>query len=249
MAIPPDNSLRDLTQSPRNNPPPAAHLLADLNSYLHTRIPGAYLQPQTLPLAPEIALYLINDDYPRDGLNPEQVEALMDNPPYWGFCWGSGQALARWLLDNPHEVAGKTLVDLGCGSGVVGVAAKLAGAAQVVLCDLDPQALAASRVNGALNSVELAYADSLDNVVAELAATTERCNTLVVVADVFYDRDNLPLLPRLLADFGTVLVADSRLRGQPLDGMEIFATLHSHTVPDLDESAEFNRITLYRNIA
>ena len=219
-----------------------------LDNYLRFRIPGSYLKMQRLPLVPEIDLCLINDDYPRDSLNQEQAAALMDNPPYWGFCWGSGQALARWILDNPDELSGKTLVDLGCGSGVVGIAAKLAGAGRVILCDQDSKALAASRVNAEHNRVNIDCADSLETVLQSLAPTGLQPDTVITVADVFYDRDNLPLLPVLTANFGLVIVADSRLKGQPLAGMEIFARMHSPTVPDLDESTEFSLISLYRSL-
>ena len=217
-----------------------------LEDYLQSRIPGSHLRQSALPLVPEVSLYLINDDYPRDGLNTEQVEALMDNPPYWGFCWGSGQGLSRWILDNPDNVKGKTLVDFGCGSGVVGIAAKLAGAKRVILCDQDEIALAVSRVNAAANGVDVEFSNALENISLPPQQSSGTHNSLVTVADVFYDRDNLPLLPRLLQTFDEVLVADSRLKGQALAGMEIFSSITSHTVPDLDESLEFSQITLYR---
>ena len=222
-------------------------LREELDHYLHTRIPGARLTRQPLPQAPSISLYLINADYPRNGLNPDQARALMDDPPYWGFCWGSGQALARWLLDNPGSVRGKTLVDLGCGSGVAGIAAKMAGAARVILCDRDSRALTAADLNADLNGVAVEFSNSLETLLDAPLIPGAKDATIVTVADVFYDRENLPLLPVLTRHFGTVLVADSRLRGRPLDGMEIFARPESHTVPDLDESAEFNRISLYRS--
>jgi hypothetical protein len=91
-----------------------------LETYLQSRIPGSRLEKTQLPQAPELSLYLINEDYPRDGLTREQAEALMDNPPYWGFCWASGQVLGHCVLDNPDWVKGKTVVDFGAGSGVVG---------------------------------------------------------------------------------------------------------------------------------
>ena len=243
MVIRAQNHLRDWRRLPSD------HLLALLNDYLASRIPGAWLKSQALPLAPQLSLYLINDDYPRNGLEPAQVEALMDNPPYWGFCWGSGQALARWLLDNPKAVTGKTVVDFGAGSGVAGIAAAMAGAAQVILCDQDELALAASRLNTHLNGIQPDFSTSLEATLRELDAKGQRHERLVLVADVFYDRDNLPLLPLLLENFDTVVVADSRLKGQPLPGMAIFGTVASHTVPDLDESVEFNRITLYHSTA
>ena len=214
-----------------------------LESYLRSRIPGSRLERARPPLAPEIELHLINADYPRDGLDPDQVQALMDNPPYWAFCWASGQVLARHLLDSPEKIAGKTLVDFGAGSGVVGIAARLAGAARVILCDCDPLALDACRLNARQCGVEVEYSSSLDDAIARAAGG------IVTVADVFYDRDNLPLLTLLQAQFAQVLVADSRLKGEPLPGMATVASMASHTVPDLDESVEFNRVTVYEKLA
>jgi predicted nicotinamide N-methyase len=214
-----------------------------LEAYLQTRIPGSALTLTSPPLVPEIRLHLINDDYPRDGLNPDQVAALMDQPPYWCFCWASGQILARVILDNPHWVQGKTVVDFGAGSGVVGIAAKLAGAARVIVCDNDQLALDACRLNAKENNLCLDYSDDL----ATLCQPPGRIADLVTVADVFYDRDNLPLLTLLQQRFDRVLVADSRLKGQPLPEMAIVGRCKSHTVPDLDESMEFNQVTLYSN--
>ncbi|MCK9504912.1 MAG: 50S ribosomal protein L11 methyltransferase [Porticoccaceae bacterium] len=213
-----------------------------LESYLQQRIPGSRLEAAALPQVPELRLYLINSDYPRDGLSREQAEALMDNPPYWAFCWASGQVLARLILDNPQWVSGKTLVDFGAGSGVVGIAAKMAGAQRVILCDLDSQALAVAELNAALCGVNVELSTSLDDIVA-----LKLENSLVTVADVFYDRDNLPLLASLQTHFTAVLVADSRLKGQPLPRMDIIARHSSHTVPDLDESVEFNRVVVYKS--
>jgi len=219
--------------------PASVSLQLSLESYLQERIPGSRLEKTVLPLVPEISLYLINADYPRGSLNPDQIKALMDDPPYWGFCWASGHVLARYLLNNPHLVQGKTLVDFGAGSGVVGIAAKMAGAKRVVLCDKDPKALEVCRLNAELNGVETEFSASLEDIL-----NTE-ISSMVTVADVFYDRENLPLLRLLQARFAQVLVADSRLKNQPLSGMEILSSLASHTVPDLDESVEFNTVTLY----
>ncbi|MGD9661541.1 MAG: methyltransferase [Porticoccaceae bacterium] len=226
-----------MDQTPTDSP------LAVLQSYLQQRIPQSRLEVIALPQAPEIRLHLINSDYPRNGLNREQVEALMDNPPYWAFCWASGQVLARLILDNPQWVNNKTVVDFGAGSGVVGIAAKMAGAHRVILCDLDTQALAVAQLNATLCEVEVELSASLDEILA-----LNLQNSLVTVADVFYDRDNLPLLATLEQHFSAVLVADSRLKGQALPGMAIIANHSSHTVPDLDESVEFNRVAVYKSL-
>jgi predicted nicotinamide N-methyase len=166
----------------------------------------------------------------------------MDDPPYWCFCWASGQVLARYLLDNPSLVAGKTVVDFGAGCGIVAIAAKRAGAERVVACDLDPIALAATRVNAKANGVELEYSDDI----AKILSDPQYEGVVVTVADVFYDRENLPILSQFNAFFSEVLVADSRLKGMPLSGLQMLEVVASHTVPDLDESREFNRVTLYQ---
>ena len=217
-------------------------LFTYLETHLQSRIPGSRLEKTQLPQVPELSLYLINEDYPRDGLTREQAEALMDNPPYWGFCWASGQVLGRCVLDNPDWVKGKTLLDFGAGSGVVGIAAKMAGARRVILCDLDEKALQAGELNARINGVNVDFSAAIDEHLEE-----DVSNWMITVADVFYDRDNLPLLETMLDRFATVLVSDSRLKGQPLPGMDIIGDSDSHKVPDLDESREFNSVTLYRS--
>jgi predicted nicotinamide N-methyase len=217
-------------------------LFTHLETYLQSRVPGSRLEKIRLPQVPELSLYLINEDYPRDGLTREQGAALMDNPPYWGFCWASGQVLGRCVLDNPDWVKGKTLVDFGAGSGVVGVAAKMAGARRVVLCDMDENALRAGELNARINGMSVEFCTAVEDLLEE-----DVRDWIVAVADVFYDRDNLAVLDRLLGRFAAVLVCDSRLKGRPLPGMDIIGCYDSHTVPDLDESPEFNHVTLYRS--
>lgn len=214
-----------------------------LAGYLRQRIPDCRLVRTRLSGIPELSLYLINADYPRDNLDHEQAAALMDSPPFWGFCWASGQVLARTLLDNPEWVRDRCLVDFGAGSGVVGLAAAMAGARRVVICDQDPFALRAARLNAAAAGLDVELASSLEAVLDGDPQSLD----MVTVADVFYDRDNLPLLDLLLKRFRTVLVSDSRLGGRPLPGMETIGHRESHTVPDLGESAEFNHVALYRS--
>lgn len=213
-----------------------------LESHLLSRIPGARLEWQRPPQTPELLLLLISEDYPRQGLPADVAEALMDDPPYWCFCWASGQVLARYLLDNPSLVAGKTVVDFGAGCGIVAIAAKLAGAERAIACDLDSIALAAARVNAEASGVELEYSEDI----AQILNDTQYQGSVVTVADVFYDRENLPILSKFNAFFSNVLVADSRLKGMPLPALNTLEVIASHTVPDLDESREFNRVTLYQ---
>lgn len=115
-------------------------------------------QPSTtllpVPLVPEISLHLIAE--PVGLFEATGGEFRSDEPPpFWAFVWAGGQALARYLLDHPAEVAGRRVHDLATGSGVVAVAAARAGAAEVAATDVDPAAVAAARRNAAINNVTL----------------------------------------------------------------------------------------------
>ncbi|MDG4829928.1 50S ribosomal protein L11 methyltransferase [Solwaraspora sp. WMMD1047] len=74
-------------------------------------------------------------------------------PPFWAFAWAGGQALARYLLDHPDTVAGRRVLDLATGSGLVALAAARAGAATVRAVDIDPVAVAAVELNAQANGV------------------------------------------------------------------------------------------------
>ncbi|WP_372797875.1 methyltransferase [Litorivivens sp.] len=212
-------------------------LNAELTALVERSVRGARIEQTRLPLVPEIELFLLNEDYPQHALSDEEIRWLMDNPAYWCFCWASGQVLARFVLDNPHWVAGKTVMDFGCGSAVVGVAAALAGAERVIACDLDADALRASALNAALNDVTLDY-------VADANDYEGPCD-LLIVADVLYDRANLPLLKSFLQRADEVLLADSRIRDFSEPGYVRMGGQRAFTVPDLAESEEFSHVSLY----
>lgn len=208
-----------------------------LQSRLRDFIPGADLRAQNLPLAPELQLWLLDECYPQHLLDSEQIQRIMNYPAYWCFCWGSGQVMARYLLDHPELVRGKSVVDFGCGSAVAAIAAAKAGAASVVACDLDPDAILSSYLNAELNTVELEYS-------ADFFAD-ERHYDVILVADVLYDRANLPLLDCFRQRADTVLVADSRVKNFSVPGYRHIQFQHATTIPDLSESEEFSRINLY----
>lgn len=107
-------------------------------------------------------------------------------PPFWAFAWSGGQALARYVLDHRATVSGASVLDLACGSGLVGIAAARAGAARVQAVDVDPTAVAAARLNAAANGVEIdvVCADPLDG--GEAAAATAA--DVVLAGDVFYSK-------------------------------------------------------------
>lgn len=210
----------------------AQHLQQALSELLG----DAQLVASALP-GTDLQLWLIDAENMDRAFSPEETRRILDEPPYWSFCWASGLALARFLAANPTWVAGKRVLDFGAGSGVAGIAAMKAGALEVVACDLDPLAIAACRLNAELNNVSLNY--SLD-----FFAEDDRFD-LILVADVLYDRANLPLLDHFLSRGRQALVADSRVRDFQHPAYHRLAMLEAHTLPDLAEPHEFRNVSLY----
>ena len=103
--------------------------------------------------------------------------------PYWAHHWAGGLALARYVLDNPSVVAGQRVLDLGAGSGLVGIAAAKAGAREVVAAEVDPYAVAALDLNAKLNAVSISVlqGDLTDGEPPEV--------DVVLVGDLFYEAD------------------------------------------------------------
>ena len=110
------------------------------------------------PLVPEIRLHLAGEVTPIWQATEKSLARDGVPPPFWAFAWAGGQALARYLLDHPAEIVGRSMLDFGAGSGLVAIAAALAGAGPVLAADTDPFAVAAIALNAALNSVEIGVA-------------------------------------------------------------------------------------------
>jgi len=198
------------------------------------------LEHQYLPDLPpghELQLALINADFPTGPLPAEVMHNVVAQPAYWAFCWGSGQALARYLLDNPQLVAAQRVLDLGSGSGVAGIAAAMAGAAEVIACDIDHDAALATQYNAELNDVAITLVDDF---------TTAPNFDSVLMADVLYDASNLPLLQRARAAAREVWVADSRIGVLTDPDYELRAELKALTIPNLGEFDEFGVTRIWR---
>ncbi|SNS77327.1 class I SAM-dependent methyltransferase [Pseudomonas segetis] len=218
--------------SPRLTPSAPAELLEALNALLG----DAQLSIQTLPET-DIRLWLIDAGNMDRQFSPEETQRILEDPPYWCFCWASGLVLARWLAQNPQWVRNKRVLDFGTGSGIAAIAAAKAGASEVVACDLDPMALAATKANAELNSVKLGYS-------ADFFTETDRFD-LIIVADVLYDRANLPLLDQFLSRGQQALVADSRVRNFEHPLYQRLGLMQACTWPDLAEPDEFRQVSLY----
>jgi predicted nicotinamide N-methyase len=164
---------------------------------------------ESAPLVPEIRLHLAGDPISLWQRTELALGRTGLDPPFWGFAWAGGQALARYLLDHPERVRGRRSVDLASGSGLVAIAAAKAGAAGVTAYDVDPLAVAAIEMNAAVAGVTVlgVCADVLDCDELPSADTD-----LVLVADAFYDRDLagrvLRFLERGRACGALVLVGD-----------------------------------------
>lgn len=209
---------------------------AALQAALSERLGDARLVAERLP-GTALKLWLIDAANMARAFNPEETRRILEEPPYWCFCWASGLVLARWLAEHPQWVRGKRVLDFGAGSGVAAIAAAKAGALEVVACDLDPLALAACRANAALNEVELGYS-------ADFFQEADRFD-LILVADVLYDHANLPLLDQFLSRGRQTLVADSRVRDFQHPLYQRLGVMEACTCPDLAEPAEFRQVSLY----
>ncbi|ARN73205.1 class I SAM-dependent methyltransferase [Oceanicoccus sagamiensis] len=209
----------------------------ELSHCLQQVLPSAQAEAIPLPLTPAIKLYLINQDFPQQSLSQDEMLAVMNYPAYWAFCWASGQVLAQYLLEQPERVRGKTVLDFGSGSGVVAIAAAMAGAATIYACDIDPDAMMATAANAKLNQVELKLYNDFFDITADI--------DVIIVADVLYDKENLPWLGRFIERAPEVLVADSRVKHFSYPPYTLIERREGSTVPDLDEFDEFRDVRIY----
>jgi predicted nicotinamide N-methyase len=212
--------------------------VATLTRQLRRTLPDGRMTPIALPLCPEIELYLVDASNMPRSFAIEDIQIILANTPYWVFCWASGQALAYYILQKKQAVAGKRVLDFGSGSGVVAVAAALAGAATVIACDVDPDALAAVQANAALNNVRVDTCRYL--------AETSGAFDMIIAADVLYDYDNRHYLEQFVNEAPEVVVADSRVKTIDVAPYRRIGEIQTTTIPDLEESEEFNRVGIYR---
>lgn len=116
------------------------------------------------PLVPEIKLHLAHEAVPIWQKTEDELGEIGLPPPFWAFAWAGGQALARYILDNPEIVAGKRVIDIASGSGLVAIAAMKAGAASVLAADIDLFAVAAMQLNFGNNFSQLRHSRESANL-------------------------------------------------------------------------------------
>ncbi|SDO09699.1 Predicted nicotinamide N-methyase [Methylobacterium phyllostachyos] len=197
-----------------------------------------------VPHAPEISLHVADEATALWEKTEEELEAIGLPPPFWAFAWAGGQALARYILDNPALVAGARAIDFASGSGLVAIAAARAGARHVTASDLDPFAMATIRLNATANGV----AGVIEPVADDLLGTDPAVD-LVLAADVFYERDLAEAVTGWLCALQgrgvQVLIGDPGRTYLPRDRLDCLAS-YSVPVSRALEDAEIKRSHVWR---
>ncbi len=134
-----------------------------------------------VPHAPSLSLYLADESVDLWRMGEEELEELGVPSPFWAFAWAGGQALARYILDNPECVQGKHILDFASGSGLVAIAAMKAGASSALAADIDSFASDAALINARLNHV------TIQVTTEDLLERPLKAYDLVCCGDVFYD--------------------------------------------------------------
>lgn len=210
--------------------------------------PAGFIRANTrllpVPHAPEIQLHVADEATALWEKTEAELEAIGLPPPFWAFAWAGGQALARYVLDNPAVVAGTRAIDFASGSGLVAIATARAGARHVTASDLDPFAMAAIRLNAAANGVSERIEPVSDNLLGSDPEVD-----LVLAADVFYERDLAAAVTAWL--FGLqargvqVLIGDPGRTYLPRERLDCLAS-YSVPVSRSLEDAEIKRSHVWR---
>ncbi len=199
--------------------------------------PEAFIRANTalrpVPHAPEIRLHVAAEITPIWKMTEEALSELGLAPPFWAFAWAGGQAVARYVLDNPGEVGGKTVLDFASGSGLCAIAAMLAGASRVLACDIDPFCRAAIALNAEANGVVVS------STIADLLDRAPPAVEVILAGDICYEK---PLAERVLVWLaaahaaGTrVLIGDPSRTYFPRQGLRRLAQYEVQTTRELED--------------
>ncbi|GAB4364990.1 MAG: methyltransferase [Kiloniellaceae bacterium] len=187
------------------------------------------------PLVPEVVLHLASEVVPLWEATEAELAEQGLPPPFWAFAWAGGQALARYLLDHPEVVRGRRVLDFAAGSGLQGIAARLAGAASVEAVDIDAFACAACRLNAAANAVEITVRE------ADIVGTPNAGWDVVLAGDVCYEGPAAARITAWLRSLATdsclVLMGDpgrTYLPRQGLDRVIAYGVKTSREIEDTD---------------
>lgn len=195
------------------------------------------------PLVPEVRLHLAHESVPLWQKTEEELGEMGLAPPFWAFAWAGGQALARYILDQPEIVKGKAVIDLASGSGLVGIAAMKAGAKSVLAADIDAFSASAIALNAALNTVMMSV--TTDDLLSLPLPEAD----VLLIGDLFYEK---ALAARVFtfaesakAAGMTVLIGDPGRSYLPKDRLEKCAEYSVPVSRDL-EDAEIKRSAVWQ---
>lgn len=195
------------------------------------------------PLVPEIRLHLAEESLPIWRKTEEELGEINVPPPFWAFAWAGGQALARYLIDNASVCKGRTVLDLGSGSGLTAIAAMQAGAVSALASDIDALSLAAIALNAKANGVHVATTQ--ENQLAK----PPRDADIILVGDLFYER---PLAEAVLAYIeaaagggALILIGDPQRSYFPKGRFEMAAEYRVPVTREL-EDAEIKHTAVWR---
>ncbi|CAN7486728.1 methyltransferase [Bosea sp. LjRoot9] len=195
-----------------------------------------------VPHAPEISLHVAEEATELWQKTEDELATLGLPPPFWAFAWAGGQALARYLIDQPGNVAGKRVLDFASGSGLVAIAAAKAGAARVEACDIDAFAGEAIGLNAQANGVHVEVL--LDDLIGR-----DEGWDVICAGDVCYERamaeSIIDWLSQLQARGATVLIGDPGRSYLPRDRLEALATYQVPVTRSL-EDAEIKQSSVWR---
>lgn len=197
----------------------------------------AHTRVEVVPFVPELRIHTANEVTPLWGETEAWLGRTGVDVPFWAVPWAGGQALARWVLDHPNAVRGRRVLDLGAGSGLVAIAAAVAGAARVVAVDVDPLAEVACALNALANRVALEVIRS--DIVGSPLAGPDAPNVLLA-GDVWYDRALAARLAPWLATLdasGTLVLTGDPGRAYVPDGWHELARYEVPTPEDLESCA------------
>ncbi len=192
-------------------------------------LPGAQLVTEKLTQE-QLTLWLLSLPDSELTLDTQAIGAFWQRLPYWAFAWAGGRALAQWIVANPDAVAGKKVLDFGCGSALVGITAAKAGAAEVWVADLDDHALQAAAENAALNGVK----------VWPVKGEWPQVD-LLLASDVLYDISSSADLKQLMLSIPDWILAESRFVAPDFVELDCLHSMVSSTLPaigDFDEAVE-----------
>ena len=216
-----------------------------------------------VPLVPEIRLHLAHESVPLWQKTEEELGEIGLPPPFWAFAWAGGQALARYVIDNPETVKAKKVLDLASGSGLVAIAAVKAGAAHVLAADIDAFAVAAIKLNLTHNIRHSGESRNLSNTEKDsgfrrndgLTVTSENLLTTpppavntILVGDLFYEKSLaesvFTWLIQAKTQGTTVLIGDPGRSYLPKDELTKLAEYNVPVTRDL-EDAEIKRTAVW----